>query len=141
MFGGLALMHLSISGDFWTQLPTFFWRAASVVVTGHTLQMSSTEKGPMGKVTFETSGAEPRRFTDHVSQRFVWGDVSAQTQDFIAKHAPGSVHVAYLSPDLSKASLGHFPRSYSPWFAMIGIAEAVFCLLAIWRWRAEIRAR
>jgi hypothetical protein len=113
LFGALALMHLSISGDFWTQLHTYFWQAQKVVVTGHSLRDSLRRNGPMGDVTFETVGDQPRRFTDQLSERYDYGDVAAKTSEFIARYAPGTTHVAYVSPDFTRASLGHFPRSYS----------------------------
>ena len=141
LFGCLALVYLSLSGDFWRQLPTYFWTSESVVITGHTLQMSPAGNGPMGEVTFVTSDGQPRRFTDRLSRRYDFGDVHARTAEFIEAHAPGTEHLAFISPDYSRASLGHFPRSYSPWFAILGCVCALNGLLTILRWRKDFGTR
>ena len=141
LFGALAVMHLSISGDFWRQLPTYFWQSQSVIVTGHSLRDSLRRNGPMGEVTFETVGDQPRRFTDHLDERYDCGDGAAKTSEFIARYAPGTTHVAYVSPDFTRASLGHFPRSYSLRFALSGTTFAIGSILMFWRWRADSLAR
>ena len=138
LFAFMALTRFSLCGDFWTQLPTYFWPPQSVVMVGHSLHMSRAGRAE-GEVYFETSGGEPRRFKDNLFQEWQWGDVPARISKFITSYAPGTVHVAYISPDGSRASLGHFPRSDSLGYALAGIAWAAGSLVWIRRRRADIR--
>jgi hypothetical protein len=120
IFGSLGIMHLSMSGDFWTQLPTYFWPSEKVTVIGHSLRMNPSGNGPMGDVTFRTLASEHRSYTDRLSQKYDSGDLPARTAQFIEMYAPGTTHIAFFSPDGQRASLGHFPRSYSLSFAISG---------------------
>lgn len=134
--GCLAVGCIVIAGDFWSQLATYFWKSETVVVTANALHSKLVKNQPMGEVTFQTIHGQPRTFSDHLSQKFEIGDVSAKTAAFIASYAPGTIHTAYIAPDGSRASLGHFPRAYSLVFGLCGIMHSIVFISGIFRWNA-----
>ena len=138
LFAFVALTRISLCNDFWTQLPTYFWHSQSVVMVGHSLHLSRAGR-VVGEVYFETSEGKPRRFKDELFQEWQWGDGPARISQFITSYAPGTVHLAYISSDGSRASLGHFPRSDSLVSGLAAICWAATSLMWIRRWRADIR--
>lgn len=134
--GCVAAACITIASDFWSQLVTFFWESKTVVVTENKLHTRLGETYPVGEVIFQTTHGQPRTFSDRLSQKFEIGDVSAKVAAFIASYAPGTTHVAYLAPDGSRASLGHFPREYSLVFGLCGIAHSIVFISGIFRWNA-----
>ncbi len=141
IFGLLALLNLSLSGDFWSQLMTFTWRSESVVMVSHSLRMGSAGNGPIGDVTFRTLLPPEHTFSHYLSQRYDTGDVQQQTSDFISSYAPGTTHTAFISPDFHRASVGHFPRSYALRFGLMGILFALLSTGLAFTWRMDFRSR
>jgi hypothetical protein len=136
----LALFYLSSSSDFWKQLRTYSWESCSVKITTSSLRIVADNR-PYGEVTFEAIGDPAGHgYSDHLSARFDGEDAQAETAAFIERYAPGSQHVAFLSPDKSTASLGHFPRSYSKQFAILGLLNLVAAVLTFLGLRSHRRA-
>lgn len=135
MSGCVAAVFFFISGDFWSQFSTFFWQAEPVVVTANSLHTRLVENKPMGTVTFEATRGQPRTFSDYLSKGFMI-DPSAKTAAFIASYAPGTTHIAYIAPDGSRASLGHFPREHSLLFGVLAIVHLTIFTIGIFRWNA-----
>ena len=132
VFGLLGFAHLRSSADFWRQLPTFLWERAEIEVISNELADSPRHNGPMGTVHFKIVGREASLiYSDHLSERYDFGDVPAKTAAFIARFAPGTVHTGYVAPDGSRVSVGHFPRSYSYESFLSG---ALFSVLALIWW-------
>lgn len=142
LFALLAYFYLSSSADFWRQLRTFAWESRTATVMSSSLEMGPSGNGPRGEVSFQIRGdATGRGFSDHLSQRFDWGDVRAKTAAFVERYAPGSEHLAFISPDGTRASLGRFPRSYSVRFASLGLLFLLAAVGFALRWRSERRPR
>ena len=139
----MGCLYLSNTHDFWRQLRTYTWRPESVVIDRNTLKaerMGFWDGGTMGEVQFKFDRAESdRRLTDHVSQRFDFDRSTTKTTAYISALAPGTRHTAYVSPDSSEVSLGHFPRSYGRDFAFAGAASLLLAAVVWWRGRAPAK--
>lgn len=139
-FGFLGIAVLRHSGDFWRQLPTFLWDRVEVVVISNELKDSPRRNGPMGSVHFKIVGRKASSiYSDHLCERYDFGDVPAKTAAFIARFAPGTVHTGYVAPDNSRVSIGHFPRFYGVDFVLSGMSYCFVALILWWRLRKATR--
>lgn len=142
LFALLAYFYLSSSADFWRQLRTFAWDGRTVTVVSNSLKMAPEGNGLRGEVIFQIKGdAAERFFSDHLSQRFDLGDAHAKTAAFIERYDPGSEHLAFISPDGTRGSLGRFPRSYSVQFATGGLLFLLAAVLSAFVWRSGRHSR
>ena len=143
--GMMALIFLSMSGDFWAQLPTFFWKSVPVTITASEMGLNARADGADGRVTFRyTADSVEHSAKDSVVERYSWGNVKQKGIDCAAAYQPGKTVIAYLSPDHSRISLGHFPRFYGPSNTIIGalaLFTSVLNVLQAWKkHRAEANA-
>ncbi len=137
VFGLYGLLQLRLSGDFLAQLPTLFWEDVRVVVVSHEIhdRPVSSEARPMGKVSFKIVGDNlSKTYSDEVSERFDFGDVTAKMAKYIAGYAEGTEHLAYRAPDHSRLSLGHFPRWHGFSFFICGSVSIISAALWFLQW-------
>ncbi len=138
--GLLAPYYLSMSGDFWRQIPTFFWEQTEVVITKNAVEVDSSHRVSMGKVFFQIVGqSQSVTYSDDLWTRYDFGDVPKKTAGFVAQFAPGTVHNGFISPDRSRVSLGHFPREYGHSFLLAGMLASLTSIISLIRWRRICR--